>query len=239
VSTAGNRLRDALVKKWGQEDKRSISGLHFSALSFEVWAVWPDIQHTHMSEFVNYNKRSITLPKGCKDLADLLNRGRKGATASLPKVEVLNHWEVAGGLEQFEGTLAKFFGSTAWACTLSATLGDDVSLALNRMEGHVDACFSFIHSEEREHEIRELLTRHGLEQPQTADKGTPFPTFIPGALVWGTLRPIPSEPIKLKAVFDDLFRAMAGTSEILLQYGFFEFRQIGRAGSGGKMKAKR
>jgi hypothetical protein len=31
-----------------------------------------------MSEFVNYNKRSISLPKGCKNLADLLKgRGKQ------------------------------------------------------------------------------------------------------------------------------------------------------------------
>ena len=27
-----------------------------------------------MSEFVNYNKRNVTLPEGCKDLADVLQR---------------------------------------------------------------------------------------------------------------------------------------------------------------------
>src|SRR5215207_5029631 len=30
--------------------------------------------HNHMNPFVNPNKRSISLPKGCKDLADVLPR---------------------------------------------------------------------------------------------------------------------------------------------------------------------
>lgn len=32
-----------------------------------------------MSEFVNYNKRGIKLPKGCKDLADVLKLGNSNA----------------------------------------------------------------------------------------------------------------------------------------------------------------
>ena len=126
-----------------------------------------------------------------------------------------------------EGMLAKFFGSTAHGCTLSTTFGEDVSLVLNRMEGEIYAGFSFIHSAKREQDMREMLTRHGLDQPPTSTKDIRFPTFIPGAPVWGAydLRPIPPERVKRKTLFEDLFRAMTNTSEISLGYRFYEFRR--------------
>ena len=187
-----------------------------------------------MSEFVNYNKRDISLPKGCKDLADLLKRGRKGLSAydslaTMPKpgqhMEILNHLQASGGLEQLEGMLTKFFGSSAEGCSLSVASANDVRLVLERTKDGAVGFLSFIHNAKREHEMRELLTRYGLEQPPTSSKNIGFPTFIPGAPVWGAydLRPIPSEPVKRKALFGDLFRAMASTSEISLEYRFYEF----------------
>src|SRR6185436_10708188 len=40
-----------------------------------------------MSEFVNYNKRSVTLPTGCKDLIDVLGQNKSSDIASISSGE--------------------------------------------------------------------------------------------------------------------------------------------------------
>src|SRR4051794_23297140 len=115
-----------------------------------------------MSEFVNYNKRSVTLPKGCKDLADLRRAGAKPPSAYTPslaspgkpraKFEILNESETVAGLDQLGSYLDMVFRSTAANCSLAIISGDDdVAIVVGRQEGEgLGSWVSFRHTPERE-----------------------------------------------------------------------------------------
>ena len=63
-----------------------------------------------MSEFVNYKKRKITLPAGCKDLADLLRpHGQHGIHGEIglgAQPTTTRDWVVTGTLSDMAQNLA-------------------------------------------------------------------------------------------------------------------------------------
>jgi hypothetical protein len=144
-----------------------------------------------------------------------------------PLVELLNHFNASGGLEQLEGMLGKFFGSTAENCALRITSGNDISLVLERTKDGAIGSLIFIHSAEREREMREILTRYGLDEPPPATSGpVPFLLF-PQAPVHGTydLKPLPSNQAQCKLLMEEIFRSLMGTADVLLMYLFREYRR--------------
>jgi hypothetical protein len=108
------------------------------------------------------------------------------------------------------------------------TSGNDISLVLERTkEDGAIGFLSFIHSAKREGDVREILTRHGLDEPPPSTSGpVPFPLF-PQAPVHGTydLTPVPSNQAQCKILVEEIFRSLMESAEVSLIYLFREYRR--------------
>src|SRR6266568_946681 len=92
-----------------------------------------------MSEFVNYNKRGITLPPGCKDLSDLLKpKGLRNAPGPILAVEqppVVREETLTATLAEIEQHVAMVFQSQARLFALEIFLpGEPASVQIIRWE---------------------------------------------------------------------------------------------------------
>jgi hypothetical protein len=91
-----------------------------------------------MAKFVNYKKRSVTLPAGCKDLLDLLQPAKRAATGleGQPAPEFREERFHRSGLLQVERFIAMLFASSAELFVLMITIRDDrVPIVLHRNRG--------------------------------------------------------------------------------------------------------
>jgi hypothetical protein len=184
-----------------------------------------------VSEFVNYNKRGITLPAGCKDLAEVLRRKALRKT----------HWVVPAGKliaqvttkseKNFSGTLgairlhvAKVYLSRAQLVGLSISPPDDsYSVEVFRMDGQeLAACMTFGNDRERERTVRAFCAAHSLHVPRETslpDTSSPDPPFEFSYLI----SPMPSEHQMLSKIATDFFLEICQVNEkSLLKFCYFE-----------------
>lgn len=184
-----------------------------------------------MSEFVNYNKRSVALPKGCKDLADLLVPERKsnqGGIYNGPKPKVVKH-QGEGGLADVEKYVRVAFSSAADFIML-AIYSSLLSVTVSRWREHSGrdmASLNFLHTAERERQIRELFARYRLDDPPRfeAEDIKPMPRRIPNAPIYGLfdIQPFPTRPDQACRILQDIFRASAGIDDVPIRYSLLEY----------------
>lgn len=190
------------------------------------------VYNISMSEFVNYNKRSIQLPPGCKDLTDLFKPVwlRKLSEGVVPPdmPVVLRNDSVKETLGNIEKHVAVVFDSRADGCHLTiSSLDEKLAVSVYRMTDSITSHITFIHDETREKAMRIFFDCHGLEVPRATEMPKEFnPAFYPNIPVWSLfeLSPMPSGALAFSRIASDLFRDFCGMNDQSeLQFSLMEF----------------
>ena len=156
-----------------------------------------------MSDFVNYNKRSVTLPFGCKDLAELL------ALKSSSSDTTLKHEKLTAIGEH----ISRAWNSSSERFVLWISPGkiDDPSqgaklcFTLQRLHGDdLEANLQVRMGSDEEAGFRLFLERHGYALPDTSVPKQFNPNW-PVEILW-TVSPFPSKPDEFTALVIALLR---------------------------------
>ena len=181
-----------------------------------------------MSEFTNYNKRSVTLPEGCKDLIDVLKRQQKSSAQSfippgqMPKLTRGESGTVK--VSEIETYVTTVFQSQADMSTLMLSAGEaPFTIDFTHVRGHfMQASAVFEQNHQRERLIREFFVLHALQLP--ADDG------IPGQLIEGVpvqlifrINPLPTDGMAASKLLAGLFLHVCGLSaDTPLTFRYYE-----------------
>ena len=173
-----------------------------------------------MSEFVNYNKRSISLPKGCKDLADVLQS--KAGESPSPKAG--NHEESLGKLAEIDEWARRAFESPAKLLQLHMWTGEqEATLLLHRSGDKTGASLTVRGGSSSDGKIKAVFERRGLEAP----KGYPLPvTLFPESSKVYDLTSFSVDAPSFSSLARDLLRSVCGLeddSPIWFRYMELEF----------------
>jgi hypothetical protein len=176
-----------------------------------------------MSDFVNYKKRSVTLPGACKDLIDVLNphdqpqlTGKIDVNAISPdeRLTVSRRESVTGGPSEIKKYVTMVFESRARSFTLMVTPPDErITIEVDRVEdGEILASVVVQTGTAQESGVRSFFAQHGLRSPE--DSGMP-PMFIPSLPVQLTceISPLPSDAQLLATLVAELLRDVAAVSD--------------------------
>jgi hypothetical protein len=167
-----------------------------------------------MVRFVNYRKRGVELPPGCKDLIDVL-KGKAKAKASgafagkwepVPKPDLFP----SGGIAQIERYVTRILVSAAkFAALIVSSLDERVVIGLYRHpdENAFDLMLFVLRKDkELEQSIREFFGRCGIEH--TLDY------LCSGGLDLNYMRglkyPLPSDPKQVAQLLADLLTKVYG-----------------------------
>jgi hypothetical protein len=160
-----------------------------------------------MNEFVNFKKRGVTLPRGCKDLIDLLAPPVQQTLERAQHAVVTRNETIAGTLSEVGRYVQMTFESRGLMFTLVISSPDRrLEVDLSRMKGgELWASAVFQRDREQEQAVREFFVRRGLEVPE--DSGTPSHFFadLPVQLIY-PISPLPGDAASLSALLMDLFR---------------------------------
>jgi hypothetical protein len=169
-----------------------------------------------MDGFVDYGKRSVQLPPGCKDLIDLLRPGVSGFLSAIPPnlPDGLRHGGmVKGELSELAKYVARVFDSRALACSLWVRPpGDQLTFEVQRFDaGEVTASVIVEMGTKREKAVRDFIAARGFQAP---DDSIPkqFSPNLPVELICH-LSPLPSEVSILSNLGAELFRRVCGLSD--------------------------
>jgi hypothetical protein len=159
-----------------------------------------------MSQFIDYKKRSVTLPPGCKDLIDLLRPPRppkSGAVASREEKPTVTRGEsFNGGFSEIRKSVAKVVESKSEVISLLMSTPDEqLTVGVARQGNTVEAFVIVPHGEDREKALRAFYQRHGLEVS---------PDSFGHCLYHDTL---PLEPEAISDIAIELFREVCGLDE--------------------------
>jgi hypothetical protein len=168
-----------------------------------------------MSEFVNYNKRSINLPPGCKDLIDVLPP-KAFAEATRPLGVTMFDVETAT-ISSIQKYIEKFLQSRQMLL-LIYTPDEQVSFGLTRFpDNPITASVDFVENPVRYESLRRLFAGCGLQIPTSTP--TP-PEFISGAPVWANyeIHPFSSDTARLVEIATAIFRELCGAADTPLQF---------------------
>jgi hypothetical protein len=179
-----------------------------------------------MSDFINYNKRDVSLPRGCKNLIDVLQAKalRKTASGSVdhdPSKLVTTTNSYVGKLYDIGGFIDRIIHSTAVAVHLFITTPDHqcvVTVVSFRLEGMASPDFTSATVDippncPYEKALRTFLVKRSLTLP---DMSGPLPaSFLPGIPVLPSWRidPLPAEAPTLAVLITDLFREVRSLDE--------------------------
>lgn len=171
-----------------------------------------------MSKFVNYNKRSVTLPVGCQNLIDLLQPqnqgGGKGTTSAEPQFDVARNESGLIRLAAIREHVVECFESRAVAADVTFRLPDEsLTFSLTHMEeGSIHASASLREDSARERLMREFY--HAHKQSVSHGDGPHTRTFpgLPVYLLYHISQP-PTDAITFSTFVADLFRYVCGISE--------------------------
>ena len=168
-----------------------------------------------MSDFVNYNKRSITLPPGCKDLIDVLPPNKAGAKPrdrQPPTFET----ETLASIPKHIGNFLKRSSQTA---LLICDAHEEAGFELMRLAGNIVASIRFLDDPAREARVRKLFAHYGLDAPAQTETTPQFPEALqfPGAPVWTmfTIQPFPSDTPRLIEIATAVFRDVCDATDEL------------------------
>ena len=170
------------------------------------------------SQFVNYKKRSVTLPPGFKNLIDVLRRrGQESIQPFVARVQhatVTRQESVTAPLSEIGRYVAMMFESRGLMFTLRVALPDDRLIidVFGMGCGEMTALVVFRMDPDQERSMREFFARHNLHTPD--DSGVPE-QFNPALPVYNIYRvsPLPSEAPLLSELAADLFRSVCGLSD--------------------------
>jgi hypothetical protein len=171
-----------------------------------------------MSKFVNYKKRSVKLPPGCKDLIDLLQPHRPspahGIIPANEKPSVTRGESGTVKLADIEKFVAMPFQSRAQTSLLMLSLPDErFTFDVAHMKGEfMFASAKFEEDAERERLMREFFVAHGLEQPREDWTPAQFIPDVPVQFIY-RISPLPSDAAAASQLAADLFRHVCGLSD--------------------------
>lgn len=171
-----------------------------------------------MSKFVNYKKRSITLPPGCKDLIDLLQQHRQPKTdstiSSVGCPTVTRDESGTVMVCEIAKYVAMPFESAALSSILTLSAPDEhLTVDFSQMEGslfHASAVFE--ENADRERLMREFFISQGLQTPDTDWTPTHFVAGVPVQIIFRIL-PLPSDAATAAQLAVALFRRVCGLTD--------------------------
>jgi hypothetical protein len=172
----------------------------------------------NMSRLVNYKKRSITLPAGCKDLIEVIKPHEMHAVqgiceSPLPDSATCKHTERAK-LSEIEKYLSLVFEPSAAAATLLIVPPDtQVAIDIARMEdGSIFASADVQMGSAQETAVRQFFVQHQLELPDSTEIPGIFSTHAPVFQMW-EISPLPLEVPLLAKLCSNFFREVCGLSD--------------------------
>ena len=176
-----------------------------------------------MSKFINFNKRSVTLPPGCKNLIDILqppvpsklvSNIHPGTISPHERPIVTRGESFTGRVSDIGKYVAMVFESRATSFILMMTPPDEAfTIHVDRMEDRAIRASVVVQSAtDQERAVRYFFAHRGLNLPE--DSGMP-PQLVPDLPVQVTcnISPIPSEAPLLSILVADLFRHTLGLSD--------------------------
>ena len=169
-----------------------------------------------MSDFVNYNKRSINLPPGCKDLIDVLPPNKAGAKRRDRQPPTFE----TGALTSIPKHIGDFLKRSGQAVLRIYDTREQVGFAVTSLAGSMFASICFLDDPAREARVRELFGPYGLDAPTQTETAPQFPE----APVWTTFRiqPFPSNTRRLIEIATAVFRDVCnGTHETPLHFQYY------------------
>ncbi len=159
-----------------------------------------------MNRFVDFGKRSINLPEGCKDLIDVLGAAKR---------QPVQGTESVVGIANLAKFLPGIVESAAKSKSILITWRESVYVHLMNEQGVISAVIIISESTGREQAVREIFTEAGLSP---AYDEAPTSTSI-CALRY----PLPSDYSKIeKLVFDLLRRGFGLSEDVTVQIMFWE-----------------
>ena len=180
-----------------------------------------------MSKFVNYKKRSFTLPPGCKNLSDVLAPSRqqtKGTIVScgFPRVEIKEDRVPSAGLAQVERYVSIVIASRAELFTLSVAAHGfqfPVTLYRSRIE-QMFAIVLVLKEAHQERAVRTYFEQQGLDAIyDQSDVDTPDATRC-------LAFPLPVDVARATSVTIELLRRVYGLSEEAgLDFRYYEMEK--------------
>jgi hypothetical protein len=176
-----------------------------------------------MSNFVNFNKRSIALPPGCKDLLDVLQlRERRQFQDSDDSGCVRVGGSAQGHLADMEEYIKMAFEAETSAFML-VIQPPDKRLTVNVAHKAGEGMWGWVYVESgtpAEAAVRNFFAHHGLQTPIA---GHPLPLkfvplslqFLPGVPVQSVLdiSPMPANATMLTQLVSGLIREVCGLSD--------------------------
>ncbi len=169
-----------------------------------------------MSDFVNYKKRSVTLPPGCSDLIDVLRQGR-----NLEWLETLLGIDLSRAVMRdcaLKGTFLDIQKNVHQAVTTSALIyilkilpaDQPLTFTLRRLyQQPLQAIIEVETKTAQEEALRLALLAHELRTPSDAiTPGMPFPD-LPWRLTW-PIEPLPEDALALSRLVSELLRESGG-----------------------------
>jgi hypothetical protein len=178
-----------------------------------------------MSKFVNYKKRTVTLPPGCKDLIDVLHRQqpRKPQGISPQELPTVTRGESGTvSLSEIHKYVAMSFASVSKSVLLMLSPPDERLTVdfqyIDRKLYYVSVVFE--EDADREQLMREFFIGHQLEVPQEDWTPTQFVAGVPVQLIF-RIRPLPSDAAAASQLTSALFRQvcqLSDNSELKFRY---------------------
>jgi len=170
-----------------------------------------------MADFVNYNKREVTLPAGCKDLIDVLRpregkpAGRRAESGIGPLSEIAEHVQ---GVFDSRGRIS--------ALQITSPDGRIAANVRKKLGKHITALVTFQRGSEQEKAVRDFLASRGMQPPR--DSEAPKLFFFPDLPVqmFCEISPLSPDPLEVSRLILDLFRRVGLKDDALMDYHYFE-----------------
>lgn len=170
-----------------------------------------------MAEFVNYHKREVTLPAGCKNLIDVLkSQGEREWQNFLP--------ELSGGIQSggtFNAKLSEMtrfvtmaYQSRGWFFNLVVSPPDErISFEVSVLRDCIRSASVLVPvGTGVETSVRRFFANHGLSLPGEEQPVAKFYAEAPVYLIC-RIEPMPPDPSTLGKFAIDLFREVCGLSD--------------------------
>jgi len=171
-----------------------------------------------MSEFVNYNKRSIDLPAGCKNLGDLLKLKKSSNAAWYSHLAEDMVRSAATHGERTSGTLGDISRQVAKLWDAKGRLS--ISEPDKHFLVHVSCLYKWeataaliVEGNSRQEQgTRNFFASHHLDIPQQSGMPFMFNPDIPYQSIY-RVSPMPSDPEILSRILIDFLREVYGLDE--------------------------
>jgi hypothetical protein len=174
----------------------SQSSAHFCHRAFMLRVLDCTSNSNAMSDFVNYNKRDVSLPPGCKDLADVFTNDLSGAN-DCGQTQVGTVMDIFNRLHHLKGDVVYLHLVSPvgrFAVTICLVRGNARKLS----DGAIFTVH-LPHNESGEDRLRKYLAKRGLKLDDN-----PLP-HTSGFRNW-QLRPVPENALGLVLFAAELFR---------------------------------